>query len=757
MPSTSPDAARSAGLAFLIYDSRSGSTLLSSLLNAHPEIFVSLEAEYILFAARHLRDAGRPPETDELKEMIRRDRRLAEWDLDAEAIFTALREKGTVPVADFTRSLLTRACEIHAPADASAPCGTPRWLILKQGLLTRLLPWLAPVFPEAPVIHIYRDGRAVYASKTMARNVDLKRPMSTDPVESAWRWVNIQRAVRTDTGGLRIHHIAYESLLRSPESEWRSLCDFLSVHAPPLEGLDLSAYAKRIPGSQKSIHTLVGAAPDPARLNAWKRRLSASEVWTYERIAGKTLAEFGYQPVFRQFSSAADFLRIRVQRRVSAAISGLRRPLSANQPAKPTGQKGPLRIGYLLRTFPQLSETFVCNEIRELQKQGCRISIAAMHRPGDGVHESLADLAGAAAYWNDIDKGRIPEILSAHVRRFFAAPARYCRAMRRWVPDLGLVRTVKAALWANAFAAAGTGHIHTHFAWEQVDLIRFIHDMTGIPWSVTLHAADIFSEIYRLPEAAAEAAFIATISEFNRNHLETHFGIDPTRIRIIRCGIDLSAFAGAADPFSGPASSSPGSSADSSGGGAAVRILSIGRMVEKKGFADLIAALDILKGEGLDFHAKLIGAGPLEESLRRQIADAGLEDRISLPGAMPHRGIVREIRSCDIFALACREGKSGDMDGIPVVLMEAMAAGRPVVSTRISGIPELVTPDCGFLVDPGDAAGLAAAVRIYAADPASAAAAGKMGRKRVREAFSIQGQAEGLREAMHLRVPAITG
>jgi colanic acid/amylovoran biosynthesis glycosyltransferase len=346
-----------------------------------------------------------------------------------------------------------------------------------------------------------------------------------------------------------------------------------------------------------------------------------------------------------------------------------------------------MKIGYLLRTFPQLSETFVVNEIAQLEAMGHSAILAALHRPGGGVHPSLAKMAERTLYWPDIDKSRLPRILPAHLRRMAASPVRYARALRRWIPDRGAVWVAKTTLIADRFAAAGVEHLHTHFAWEQVDGLRFVRDVTGISYSLTVHAADIFSEVYRLGEALDEAAFVVTISDFNRRFLAERYGLDPAKCHVIHCGVETENFAGGTPPLDG------GTPA----------ILSIGRMVEKKGFDTLIRAAGELARSGADFDLKIVGDGPLRDDLVRLRGELGLEASVHFLGSLPHEAVRREIADCDLFVLACRPAPNGDMDGIPVVLMEAMAAGRPVVSTRISGIPELVGPEVGLLVHPEDA------------------------------------------------------
>lgn len=387
-----------------------------------------------------------------------------------------------------------------------------------------------------------------------------------------------------------------------------------------------------------------------------------------------------------------------------------------------------MKIGYLLRTFPQLSETFVVNEIAALEERGHGVVLAALHRPGGGVHPSMARTAERTLYWPDIDKSRLPRILMAHVRRSRSSPMRYGRTLRRWIPDRGAVWATKMTLVADLFAAAGVDHMHTHFAWEQVDGLRFVRDMTGIPYSLTVHAADMFSEVYRLDEALAEAAFVVTISEFNRRFLQERRELDPQKCHVVHCGVDSDRFVSGRVPLS------DGKPA----------ILSIGRMVEKKGFDTLIRAAGELAASGAEFEVKLVGEGPLMDGLVELCEELGVRNRVRFLGALPHDAVRRELRNCDVFALPCRPAPGGDMDGIPLVLMEAMAAGRPVISTRLSGIPELIREGTGFLTEPEDVSGLAESIRRLLDSPDEARRLGEAAADRVRREFSLRGQVEGL-------------
>ena len=389
-----------------------------------------------------------------------------------------------------------------------------------------------------------------------------------------------------------------------------------------------------------------------------------------------------------------------------------------------------MTLGYLLRTFPQLSQTFVNNEIIHLVQQGHGVVTAALARPGEGIAASLAPLSSRTLYWLDIDKSRLVSILKANVVLFLKFFSAYLRLLKEHLSSPGIF--LKKVFLAHYFYAAGVSHIHTHFAWEQVAYLRFIKRLTGISFSVTLHAADIYSEVRCMAEAAKEAAFLITISRHNKGYLVHEVGVDPWKLHVVHCGVERKILSGSTGFFS-----------DTDENRVPV-ILSAGRMTEKKGFDLFIAALKLLHDRGISFEAKIIGDGPLMPDIKRRIETSALKGQVELPGALPHEAVLTAIHNCCLFVLACRRAENGDIDGIPVVLMEAMAAAKPVVSTSLSGIPELVQPGTGLLVPPESPEKLADAMAALLKDREEAGKMGQKGQQVVAHSFSIQGQVERL-------------
>jgi glycosyltransferase involved in cell wall biosynthesis len=405
----------------------------------------------------------------------------------------------------------------------------------------------------------------------------------------------------------------------------------------------------------------------------------------------------------------------------------------------PADTIAPPRLGYLLRTFPVLSETFVAGEIRSVAALTGRAPVvAALYRPGPGQAGGWnPQAADALKYWNDIDKRHLGGLALAHAGLWAKAPARCLDCLLRPGPGrLSLKDRIKAPALARFFLGHGVTHLHSHFGWEQADMLAHLRRLAGLPFSLTLHAADIFVSPDRLSDRLADAAFVATISDYNKALLMDRLGLPGERVHVVRCGVDLPAF-----PF-GPAPEA-----------APPRLVSIGRMVPKKGFDVLLRALALLRDEGVAFAAELVGDGPLRPDLVRLAGELGLTDQVAFPGALEPAETASRLRRGNVFVLACQEGPDGDMDGIPVALMEAMALGRPVVSTRLSGIPELVANGCGLLAAPGDPRSLAEALRRVLSDRDLACRLAVAGRERVEEGFTLAGQARRILELAAGRGP----
>ena len=387
-------------------------------------------------------------------------------------------------------------------------------------------------------------------------------------------------------------------------------------------------------------------------------------------------------------------------------------------------------VAFILKGYPRLSETFIAQEIRALEVRGLAIAIVSLRHPTDPcAHPVHAEIGAPVTY--------LPEYLwrePARVWRAWRAARRlpgYRAALRVWLRDLARDPTPnRARRFGQALVLAhelgsAVVHLHAHFLHTPASVARYASLLTGLPWSVSAHAKDIWtSPDWDKAEKLASCAWAVTCSAVNRDHLAA---LAPAgRVALAYHGLDLERFSPA------PADRPP-----RDGSGEPVVILSVGRAVEKKGFDDAIAALAALPA-GLSWRYVHVGGGPLLGALKRQAAACGLDGRVTWLGAQPQAEVLAQYRAADVFVLPCRIAGDGDRDGLPNVLMEAMSQRLAVLSTRVSAVPELVEDGVsGCLVPPRDRAALGAALAALIADPARRERLGRGGEARVRADFAI--------------------
>jgi glycosyltransferase involved in cell wall biosynthesis len=286
---------------------------------------------------------------------------------------------------------------------------------------------------------------------------------------------------------------------------------------------------------------------------------------------------------------------------------------------------------------------------------------------------------------------------------------------------------MRAGFVATTCQRAKVRHIHAHFVNAPAEVAHFASLMSGIPFSVTAHAKDLYLTPKRVLRRHAEAAmFVATCTGYNARYLTAVIGPEYRhKIQLVYHGVDLSTFTDVREPES--ADSKP-----------PYFLLSVGRLVPKKGHDDLIAACGMLRDAQHEFRCMIVGAGPEQEALQGLIDRLDLGSRVTLAGPMTHAKLVMLYRQADLFALAPRIAENGDRDGIPNVIAEAMASGVPVVSTHVSGIPELVRDrQTGLLVPPGDAKALASAIARLMLDPERAARLARAARGVMQQEFDL--------------------
>jgi glycosyltransferase involved in cell wall biosynthesis len=358
--------------------------------------------------------------------------------------------------------------------------------------------------------------------------------------------------------------------------------------------------------------------------------------------------------------------------------------------------------------FPAITETFVLDELRELRARGVDVEVLPLFGARGGeVHAGYRELRARTHHHRTLSWELAAAQLHWLRRRPRALLAAWAGALRATAPSPKLlVRApavlLKAALVARRVEAMGVAHLHAHWATHPALAAWTVRTLTGLPYSFTAHAHDLYVDRAMLAEKVRDAAFVVTISDFNRRLLEEVCGPEARgKVHVIRCGVDLRAFAPA--PRRAPA---------------VPTFACVASLKAYKGHAVLLDAVALLRGRGVAVRVVLVGDGPLRGDLEARVARLGIGDAVTLRGALPHQEIPAILAGATAVVLPSVTQSDGQMEGIPVALMEAMAAGVPVVSTRLSGIPELVRDgEGGLLVPERDPEALAAAMERLAADP----------------------------------------
>lgn len=388
-------------------------------------------------------------------------------------------------------------------------------------------------------------------------------------------------------------------------------------------------------------------------------------------------------------------------------------------------------VAFVLKGYPRLSETFIAQEILGLEKAGLDIRIVSLRHPTDKATHPVNDEIQAPVTY-------LPEYLYQEIARLWRGwrTARklpgYRTAFSIWWQDLkrdltpNRIRRFGQALVLAAELPPQIDRLHAHFLHTPASVTRYAAIMTGLPWSVSAHARDIWtSPDWEITEKLKDCAWAVTCSHAAWLRL-AQLAPDDYRVALVYHGIDLNRFD----------SAEPAQAAESSG---PVRLLTVGRAVEKKGHDVLIKALARLP-KSLDWHWTHIGGGELRKPLMQQAETAGISDRVTWLGAQPQARVLAEYRAADLFVLASRIARDNDRDGLPNVLLEAQSQSLPCVATDVSAIPELIRDgENGLLVAPDDAEALAEALAKMIRDPEARLAMGRAGRRIIEEKFSHVG------------------
>jgi glycosyltransferase involved in cell wall biosynthesis/peptidoglycan/xylan/chitin deacetylase (PgdA/CDA1 family) len=418
----------------------------------------------------------------------------------------------------------------------------------------------------------------------------------------------------------------------------------------------------------------------------------------------------------------------------------------APAPADLTEAPQRLKIGYMMSRFPKVSETFVMNEILAVEARGVPVEIYPLMRERQRtMHPGVADWVRRAhfrSWWS-------PELLRANAHFLLRKPATYLGVAWQVLRGnfgsrkmfLGALGTFpKAVCFARDMRRDGITHVHAHFATHPALGAYVIHRLTGLPYSFTAHGSDLHVDRRMLDVKVASSAFAVTISEFNKDIIVRECGEAMRgKVHVVRCGVNAEHF-------------KPRSYARADG---PFRLVCVASLETVKGHTFLIEACRLLAERGIDFRCDLIGDGPSRRDVEAQVIASGLEGHVHLLGPQPRPAVISYLREADVAVLASHPTKEGKREGIPVALMEAMASGLPVVSTQISGIPELVeTGVSGLLVRSGDPVALADALERLYLDAPLRERMGRAGREKVKREFDLDANAGQLLRLVSRRAAA---
>jgi len=388
----------------------------------------------------------------------------------------------------------------------------------------------------------------------------------------------------------------------------------------------------------------------------------------------------------------------------------------------------PFKVCYFLKRYPRLSETFIVNEMQELRRLGVNVTIVAQGDPNElVVHEKTKSLKVPIYYVPPVKSISRESWLVKYLRNLSDIPREMARKnIRGGMSKIDYLTLIESAMIAPLIQSLGIDLIHAHFATWATTAASFVSKLTNIPYSFTAHAKDIYHESVdrkALAEKMAQAKFVITVSNFNKIYLEECLKTEGKLGRIIRLynGIDLNQFK--------PSHTKKDSNL----------IVSVGRLVQKKGFEYLIDACNILNEKGMPFHCMIIGEGEERTALENLVKKNSLENKVKFTGAQTQKEVIRMIQKSAIFVLPCIVGDDGNRDGLPTVLLESMALGVPVISTTTTGIPEIIeNKKTGILVPPKNALQLANSIEEVLIKPELQENLQREGRLRAEKVFNIE-------------------
>ena len=410
------------------------------------------------------------------------------------------------------------------------------------------------------------------------------------------------------------------------------------------------------------------------------------------------------------------------------------------------------QIGYIIRSYPRLTQTFILNEILALEQIGASIQIFALTNPHEKVVQMQVDQVQAPIHYldEDIQPRRFGNILKEHVevaRRYFTG---YIRSLfyiathaeidqgyiasNRWECFLQAVYLIYLLVLEEQRMGKRIDHLHAHFAHDPTLVAYLMHGITGIPFSFTAHARDL----YQVPEKILadriyQAKSVITCCRANLEYLNRIAPSQQSKFSLIYHGVNLTDFQPVPHHAANVIPEVP-------------LILSVGRLVEKKGFQDLLQALLLVKKKGERFQCAIFGDGPLCQQLREWIEEHGMADEIMLKGDITQQELIPIYQTANLFVLTPVQTEDGDRDGIPNVLLEAMAVGLPVITTAVAGIPELVDDNQnGLLYQPHDVNGISSGIIELLRNAEKRKQLGGAASQKVKEQFNVAQAAKRLK------------
>jgi glycosyltransferase involved in cell wall biosynthesis len=420
---------------------------------------------------------------------------------------------------------------------------------------------------------------------------------------------------------------------------------------------------------------------------------------------------------------------------------GRLRTRQAEHPARP-----PLRVAYIVRSWPRLSQTFVLGEVLALERRGVELVLFSLTDPGESlVQPQVADVRAPVEYLDAAGRRPRRRRAIAHAALVMRAPLRYLRTLAFALTHRGLTAGyttmtpigcfaagvhVAGQLHAAARAGRPVRHVHAHFAHDPALIGLFTARLTGLPFSLTAHARDLYQlAVPALRARAREAAAFVVCCQANADYVARVLApSDRPEPLVIHHGVDVHAFPLADRSYN-----------------RTPLIISVGRLVEKKGFDELLMACREVRAAGEAFRCVVYGGGPLRGKLLALRDRLDLTDCVEFAGERTHDEVVKALRSADVFALTPFVTEDGDRDGVPNVLVEAMACGLPVVATSAGGVAELVRhTDNGLLAEPHDVAAVARCLTTLLRDPMLRKRLGDAARRTVEAEYDVHRAAHRL-------------